>query len=237
VEQTVRKILKKVLTVPTDRSPALRGITADIARLSGAKFSMGTLDIHLIEKLDWCINCALHERPATRQPNILTWCWASTGQPIKFDTNDFLEKKEWNRWATELSLDRRQIRVRTCFQIFQITPVEGPSPCWGQGHWAQTNRCAKYGSRSNDMSSCTTSLMYKGYIVFDTLQDALHQERGDIMCILWKERTGLSGDTHHTTAIIIVPVEEGESTYRRRGWMDIAGDGIFQDEPGDIILV
>ena len=99
------------------------------------------------------------------------------------------------------------------------------------------HRCAKYSNRSNDMSSYTTSQSYMGDIVFDTLQDALHQGREDIMCILWKERNGLSDHINHTSAIIVVPAKEREITYRRRGWMDIAGDGIFQDEPRDIILV
>jgi hypothetical protein len=63
---------KKALTMPTDRLPALLGMGIDMARLSGAKFNMGILKIHLIEGLDWCIGRPLHERPATRQMDIPT---------------------------------------------------------------------------------------------------------------------------------------------------------------------
>jgi hypothetical protein len=227
---------RKVLTVPTYRLPALLGITADISRLSGVKLSMGTLNIHLIEGLDWCISCPSHERPATRQPNIPTWCWASTGQPIRFDTIVRAEKP-WKRWATELSLTRSQIRVRTCFQILQITSVTRPKFNWNQGCRAQTYRCAKRRSQSNNMANCATLQSYRGEIAFDTLQDTLHQEGGDIMCILWKEQGVRHDKTTRTSAVVVMPVEERENTYCRRGWMEIEGDDLFQDEPRDIILV
>lgn len=228
---------RKVLTVPTDRLPALLGITSDIARLSGVQFGMGTLDIYLIEGLDWCIGCPSRERPAKRKSNIPTWCWASTGQPIKFDTCEDYGEKAWKRWATELSLNRRQIRVRTYFQILHITSYTEQESRWGQGYWAHIYRCAKRRSRSNDMANCATPQSYRGEVAFDTRRDELHQEKGDIICILWKERERRFEFTNHTSAIIVMPVEGLANTYRRRGWMDIEGDGLFQDEPRDIVLV
>ena len=86
------------------------------------------------------------------------------------------------------------------------------------------------------MANGATSQSYEGRILFDTLQDALHQERGDIICILWKEREVRRMHTY-TSAIIVAPVEEKESIYRRRGWMEIEGDDLFQDDPRNIILV
>jgi hypothetical protein len=85
------------------------------------------------------------------------------------------------------------------------------------------------------MANCAASQSYRGAIAFDTLQDALHQERGDITCIIWKKRK-ICGDIR-TSAIIVVPVKERESTCRRRGWMEIEGDNLFQDDPRDITLV
>jgi hypothetical protein len=205
---------EKILTMPTDRLPTISGIAADIARLSGAEIRMGILNVHLIEGLDWCISCPLHERSATRQPNIPTWCWASTGQPIRFDRYD-REEKVWRRCATELSLNGRQIRVRTFFQILRTTSGKGPNLSWGQGYRVPSYKYEKYRSQSNVMANCTTSSRTR-----DQLRSILcrtpYTKKEGISCVFF-------GRSEDLVTRILPPLSS--SCQLRKGKVHTAGEG------------
>jgi hypothetical protein len=200
---------------------------------------MGTLDIYLLEGLDWCLQSPPHARPATRLPDIPSWSWASPNQAISFGT--LLHARRLTRSASKLSLDKWHVRVRACFQVLEIKRTDLPydsDPDRGpQELCSQSYTCERPKSPLNGMVDSTTPWSHTGKIVWDTLQDGFHQEGETILCILWKVGFMFAWSTPYTIAIIVMPVEGQDSTYRRRGRLEFQADGRFQDESRDIVLV
>ena len=247
----ISRYSKKALTRPTDRLPAIQGVLSDISKLSGVNYSMGVLDIQLIDGLDWFAEDPRRAKPEARLPDTPSWSWASVDQPIAFENikNDGWGAYNCARSPSKLVLDGRSIRLTSWFQDFRVRRSWAPEK---MGVATSTRRplnwtysCVPACKEIEFTEAQFTSDYYAGWVVFDTSRDESHRDGETITCILWKERCrnawsmieGESGEKHHTSAMIVSPVEGEENTYRRRGWIEIEWTGFFRDESRDVILV
>ncbi|KAF2632342.1 HET-domain-containing protein, partial [Macroventuria anomochaeta] len=66
---------QKMLTVATDRLPAVEGLGTDVSRLTGKKMVKGIWSHNLVHELAWMADF-MSSKPA-RLPNMPSWSWAS----------------------------------------------------------------------------------------------------------------------------------------------------------------
>ncbi|KAF7597166.1 hypothetical protein BBP40_009505 [Aspergillus hancockii] len=88
---------RRLITVQSDRLPALSGLANAIAQTSNDAYLTGIWKNGLLEGLLWCAtSCeAPLEKPAAyRGPS---WSWVSVNGPLKFIVYSFIERCKWKR--------------------------------------------------------------------------------------------------------------------------------------------
>jgi hypothetical protein len=172
-----------------------------------------------------------------------SWSWASTHQKLKFRLRTSEPYWDYEELVSNLSMDGNQIHV--CSKLGRLA----------------VERLGKTVLLRADMAYHATPCTFnpirpwfnkaaiddkKEIAVFDTLADTLPELEGTITCLQWMKwtdgckRSGEGQDTQYhaaTGALIVLPVDEENNTYRRIGWVEVVHDDFFEDQPRDIILV
>ncbi|KAH7417180.1 hypothetical protein BKA64DRAFT_701964 [Cadophora sp. MPI-SDFR-AT-0126] len=78
----VKEYTKRQLTLPEDKLPALAGVAAEIASLSGQKYLAGLWNDDLIHSLLWCLDFAMTPLPRPSQYRAPSWSWAAIDSPV-----------------------------------------------------------------------------------------------------------------------------------------------------------
>lgn len=78
----VKEYTKRHLTFPDDKLPALAGVAAEIASLSGQKYLAGLWNDDLIHSLLWCLDFATLPLPRPARYRAPSWSWASIDSPV-----------------------------------------------------------------------------------------------------------------------------------------------------------
>ena len=94
----VKEYTKRHLTFSDDKLPALAGVAAEIASLSGQKYLAGLWNDDLIHSLLWCLDFATTPLPRPSRYRAPSWSWAAIDSPVTWskailDTPDHEEAK------------------------------------------------------------------------------------------------------------------------------------------------
>ncbi|KAK0126295.1 hypothetical protein ONS95_007906 [Cadophora gregata] len=78
----VKEYTNRQLTFPKDKLPALAGVAAEIASLSGQKYLAGLWSDDLIHSILWCRDFATTPLPPPSQYRAPSWSWAAIDSPV-----------------------------------------------------------------------------------------------------------------------------------------------------------
>jgi hypothetical protein len=177
----------KALTVVTDRLPAIRGLGAEVAKLTGKEFAMGVFKDNLLYELAWmpCLKRSsdrdTSHSQAARLPRTPSWSWESTNQQLGFRPYHFIEICE--EMATHLSLHERQIHGRGRLGSLRIEKQNGKSYIHGLNDIV-SNKCVFTPVR-HDTDGAKPELHEQDFAIFDTVAEIPFESGGIINCIQW----------------------------------------------------
>lgn len=237
--EIIEDFSKKTLTVATDRIPAVTGLGKEIARLIGRVYHMGVFEHNLVQELAWVIDYqdrrsdvagTVVEPCAIRLPNIPSWSWASTDQEVNFwrgyepenlatcvSFHEQNQIKFQGRLGT-IRVKRLNDRVQSGITFFRPGPHTF-EPVRPQDEW--------------------TELFLRQFVVFDTLAD-VPPEGDAIVCVEWMswlELRRVPERVSKTGALVLAPVDEENSIFRRIGWLEMVNPDFFEDEQRQVFLV
>ncbi|KAJ8110922.1 hypothetical protein OPT61_g6359 [Boeremia exigua] len=246
----VEKYTHKVLSVSTDRLPAITGLATDLSMLSGVKYSMGVFANNIQQELSWVASLGSEAtvQPGARLPDIPSWSWGSSDQAIVFRNPPSLRHKMGHaELVTELTLNGRCVNARACIGSVRVLKSIQASPECDSGSRVFSQPSYTF-ERSSRQSNCRpTSQGITARIFFDTALDALPGEGGTVLCIWWSQWTQ-APDLHdpgsdRVEAIetpAVAPVDSEENPFRTAGgWYQVKGDDLPKEdgESEDVVKV